>query len=72
MSKVSLISAHEVVPRFKAFADNWGVPHTPDALKMWLACAVDTALWRADREEFPDDQWEQLVAEAVAQLGGGR
>jgi hypothetical protein len=48
----------DIKTKFNNFAANWNVPPGPSALKMFLACAVDTAMHRMNIEQIPDDEWE--------------
>ena len=52
--------------RFDRFAATWNIPPNADALKMFLACGLDTAMHKTDTKEIDDDQWEEFCA-AVTQ-----
>lgn len=62
----------ECAAKFERFAANWNIKPTGPALKMFLACAFDTAMHRIDCNEIPDGEWEAFcrkVILAFAEIG---
>lgn len=51
---------------FKRFAANWNIDPHGSALKMYLACGVDSAMHRLDVEYVPDEEWENFYQRVVA------
>lgn len=54
--------------RFQRFADNWYIPRTRSALKMFLACGLDTAMHKTGQVEVPDAEWETLFTQVLAHV----
>lgn len=50
----------DTAQRFQRFSVTWNVPAEPPALKMFLACAVDTAMHELNIAEIPDEEWENF------------
>lgn len=44
--------------KFRRFAAHWNIKPSGPALKMFLACALDTAMHKADCDEVSNVEWE--------------
>lgn len=70
LDKLSDDDIGHIVERFNHFTQNWGVntnaASRQAALKTFLACALDVAMYDLGVEEVPDETWDAFYERVLA------